>query len=131
MSYTIQTTIDADFEETLAATIDALESEGFGILSDIDMQGTFEAKLDQDFRQYRILGACNPPLAMEGLTEEIDLGTLLPCNVAVYEGANGDVVVSAADPVEVLDITDNPTLEPIATEVKERLENAIATLEAA
>lgn len=130
MSYTIRTTIDGEFEETLEATIDALESEGFGILSDIDMQAAFAAKLDEDFRKYRILGACNPPLAMEGLTKEIDLGTLLPCNVVVYESEDGDIVVSAADASEVLDVTDNPELEPIAAEIKELIENAVATLEA-
>ena len=125
MSYTMKITVDGDFDEVLEATESTLADEGFGILSDIDMGSTFEEKLDVDFRQYRILGACNPPLAHEAAGEEIDIGALLPCNVAVYEGEESDVVVTAADPETLLDITGNEALDDIAAEVRERLERVL------
>lgn len=84
MAYTIQTSVSADFGQVVETTIDALEDEGFGVLCDIDVQATLKEKLGEALRQYRILDACNPVLAHEGLNEEIELGALLPCNVIVF-----------------------------------------------
>lgn len=130
MTYTITTTLDASFETVLTELTNALEDEGFGILSDIDVQSTFHEKLDVEVNQYRILGACNPPLAHEGIAAEPNLGALLPCNVAIYESAEGEVVVSAVDPVQLLELAENPALDPIADEVKARLERVIDELDA-
>jgi len=126
--YTIRYTVETEFDETVDATTDALADEGFGILCDIDVQATLKEKLDEDFRDYRILGACNPPLAHEALTEEIELGALLPCNVIVYAHDDGTVGVSAVDPGVMLSVTDNPDLDPMAEEVGDRLSKAIETL---
>ncbi|MBS3761315.1 DUF302 domain-containing protein [Halodesulfurarchaeum sp.] len=130
MTYTITTTLDASFEDALTDLTNALEAEGFGILSDIDVQSTFQQKLDVEMDQYRILGACNPPLAHEGISAETELGALLPCNVVVYESADGEVVVSAVDPEQLLEIPENPALDEIAEEVKGRLERAFEELAA-
>lgn len=125
MSYTITRTVDGSFENVLAETESALAEEGFGILSDIDMGGTLQEKVGEDFRRYRILGACNPPLAYDSLSIDIELGALLPCNVTVYEGDDGDVVVGAVDPEAAIDLASNPELDDIAAEVKERLVRAL------
>lgn len=129
MSYTNRTRVAASFEDAIDTTIEALGAEGFGILSDIDVQNTMEEKLGESFRRYRILGACNPGLAYEGLNEEIDLGALLPCNVAVYETDDGEVVVSAVDPNSLMELADNEALEPIASEVGDRLERVLSAIE--
>ena len=105
MSYTLDTHVDGEFDDVVSETIDALEDEGFGVLCDIDVQSTFAEKLDEEFRQYRILGACNPQLAHQGLEDDIDLSTLLPCNVVVYDGDDGDVVVSAVNPERLIGVT--------------------------
>ena len=124
MTYTITTTIDAQFDDVVAEVTTSLEDEGFGVLSTIDLQTTLKEKLDVDIDQYQILGACNPALAHQGLVEEPALGALLPCNVIVYE-ANDDIVVSAVDPERLLDVTENPRLEEISTDVHERFERVI------
>ena len=128
MTYTITTTIDAPFDDAVAATTTALQEEGFGVLCDIDVQATLKEKLGEEFRQYRILGACNPALALEGLNEEIELGALLPCNVIVYETDDGAVTVSAVNPQQLVDIADNEALDSIATEVLERFERVLASV---
>lgn len=128
MTYTITTTIDAPFDDVVTAVTTALEDEGFGLLCDINVKTTLKEKLDVDVDQYRILGACNPPLAHEGLAEEPELGALLPCNVIVYETDGGDVVVSAVDPQQLVGITENPDLDGIAVDVHERFERVIATV---
>jgi len=128
MGYTIQTTVAGDFDETVETTIAALEDEGFGVLCDIDVRATFEKKLGEEFRQYRILGACNPGLAHEGLNEEIELGALLPCNVIVYETDDGEVVVSAVDPRQLVGIADNEALDSISNEVHDRFERVLASV---
>ncbi|MFC7139954.1 DUF302 domain-containing protein [Halosimplex aquaticum] len=128
MAYTIQTTSTDEFDQTVDATMEALENEGFGVLCDIDVQATLEEKLGEEFRQYRILGACNPSLALEGLKEEIELGALLPCNVIVYERDDGDVVVSAVDPAQLVGIADNDALDSIATDVQERFERVLESV---
>ncbi|MDF9748166.1 DUF302 domain-containing protein [Natrinema salsiterrestre] len=128
MEYTIQTSVTGEFDDVVVTTIAALEDEGFGVLCDINIQATLKEKLDEEFRQYRILGACNPPLAYEGLTEEIELGALLPCNVIVYETDNDEVMVSAVDPQQLVGIADNDALDSIATEVNERFERVLASV---
>ncbi|MFC7130485.1 DUF302 domain-containing protein [Haloferax chudinovii] len=128
MTYTITTTIDAQFDDVVTAVTTALQDEGFGILCDINVKTTLKEKLDVDVDQYRILGACNPPLAHKGLVEEPELGALLPCNVIVYETDGGDVVVSAVDPQQLVGITENPDLDEIAVDVHERFERVIATI---
>jgi uncharacterized protein (DUF302 family) len=128
VNYTIQASATGDFDDAVEATIAALEDEGFGVLCDIDVRATFEKKLDEDFRQYRILGACAPALAHEALSEEIELGALLPCNVVVYETDEGDVVVSAVDPKQLLSVTDNTALDAIASDVYERFERVLAAV---
>ena len=128
MTYTITTTVEAPFDDVIAEVTTALEDEGFGILSDIDVRSTLKEKLDVDVDQYRILGACNPSLAQQGLAQEPELGALLPCNVIVYE-TDGDIVVSAVDPQQLLGVADNPQLEEISTDVHERFERVITAID--
>ena len=128
MNYTIQTAVTGEFGDVVDTTIAALEDEGFGVLCDIDIQATLEEKLGEEFRRYRILGACNPALAHEGLNEEIELGALLPCNVIVYETDGGDIVVSAVDPQRLVGIADNDALDSIAIEVTERFERVLSAV---
>jgi uncharacterized protein (DUF302 family) len=127
MSYTLRTQVDGEFAAVVSETINALEDEGFGVLCDIDVQKTLKKKLDEDFRQYRILGACNPQLAHQGLKEDVELGTLLPCNVVVYED-DDSIVVSAVDPQRLIDVTDNDDLDPIGDDAHERFERVFETL---
>ena len=125
MTYTIDRTVDAPFDAVVEATEAALADEGFGILCDIDVSATLDEKLDVAFPRYRILGACNPPLAHEALQEEQRLGALLPCNVVVYEDDDGTVGVSAVDPGTMLSVVGNPALDPIAEDVAERFERVL------
>lgn len=128
MNYTIHTAVTGEFDDVVDTTIATLEDEGFGVLCDIDIQATLEEKLGEEFRRYRILGACNPALAHEGLNEEIELGALLPCNVIVYETDGGDIVVSAVDPQRLVGIADNDALDSIAIEVTERFERVLSAV---
>ncbi|WP_117595462.1 MULTISPECIES: DUF302 domain-containing protein [Haloprofundus] len=128
MSYTTKTQVSGSFDDVVEQTVSALEDEGFGVLCDIDVRATFEKKLDEQFRNYRILGACNPQLAHEGLNDEIELGALLPCNVIVYEDDDGTVTVSAVDPARLVGIAGNPDLDPIADEVSTRFERVLDSL---
>ena len=128
MSYTTQKQVDGRFNEVVEQTVNALENEGFGVLCDIDVQATFAEKLNEEFRQYRILGACNPQLAYQGLEEEPELGALLPCNVIVYEKDNKQVVVSAIDPDQLIGVTDNSNLSSIARDVSDRFERVLESL---
>ncbi|MDX9857612.1 MAG: DUF302 domain-containing protein [candidate division Zixibacteria bacterium] len=127
--YGIRTRVDGEFDKVVSQTINALKDQGFGVLSDIDVQETLKNKLDIDFRRYRILGACNPPLAYQALSEEIELGLLLPCNVIVYEIEEGACMVAAVDPVTSLSIVGNTALGPVAEEVRARLKEVLAVLE--
>ena len=128
MSYTTQKQVDGQFNDIVEQTTSALENEGFGVLCDIDVQATFAEKLDEEFRQYRILGACNPQLAYQGLEEEPELGALLPCNVIVYEKDDEQVVVSAIDPDQLIGVTDNSDLSSIARDVSGRFERVLDSL---
>lgn len=130
MSYTLDKEVDGEFDDVVEQTEEALAEEGFGILSDIDVEATLAKKLDVDFRQYRILGACNPPLAHQGLQAESQLGALLPCNVIVYETDEGDVAVSAVDPEVLLASVDNSELDEIAADVRERFDRVLGSLPA-
>lgn len=131
MSYTMDKRVAGSFDAVVERTISALSEEGFGVLSDIDVQQTLKQKLDADFRQYRILGACNPPLAKQALEADVQLGALLPCNVIVYETDDGDIGVSAVDPTVMLSVADDRALDSVASEVHERFERVLEGLPAA
>jgi uncharacterized protein (DUF302 family) len=126
--YTLNKHVQGEFDDVVAQTTTELSAEGFGILCDIDVQRTFKTKLDEEFRQYRILGACNPQLAQQALDVEIQLGALLPCNVVVYETEDGAVGVSAVDPEVLLSVVDNPALDQVAVDVREKFERVLDSL---
>jgi len=132
MHYTIQETVAGEFDDVVEATVAALEAEEFGVLTDIDVRATMAEKLDADFRNYRILGACNPPLAHQAMQAEVPLGTLLPCNVVVYAGDDGRTVVAAVDPETLLSVVDGgEDLDEVAADVRERFGRILADLTAA
>ncbi|MFH2010296.1 MAG: DUF302 domain-containing protein [bacterium] len=117
-----------DFNAALERVTNALKTEGFGVLTEIDVKATLKKKLDVDFRNYRILGACNPPLAHKALTGEPMIGLLLPCNVIVFEEDDGTVTVSAVNPAEMFKVVDNPGVASIATQVGEKLDRVMNAL---
>jgi uncharacterized protein (DUF302 family) len=121
-------TVDLGFEEAVETVTEELGKEGFGVLTEIDVQATLKKKLGEDMRPYKILGACNPPLAHQAVSAVPEIGLLLPCNVLVRENDEGKVRVSFMDPGAVLGLVDNPDVEPLAAEVKTRLERVLAAL---
>ncbi len=121
-------TVELPFDEAIAKVTSELETEGFGVLSDIDVAGKMKAKLDKDMPRYRILGACNPALAYQAISAVEDIGLLLPCNVLVREDAEGAVHVDFMDPESVLSLVNDPGVEPLATEVKGKLQRVLAAL---
>ena len=126
--FALQKTLDATFDEALARVPEALKAEGFGILTEIDVQATMKQKLGADMRRYKILGACNPPFAHEALTIDLAAGLMMPCNVVVHETDDHKAVVLAVDPTQSAAATGNPKLTELAVAVRERLERALARL---
>ena len=120
--------VDLGFDEAIETVTEELAKEGFGVLTEIDVQATLKKKLGEDMRPYRILGACNPPLAHQAVTAVPEIGLLLPCNVLVREDDEGKVRVSFMDPGSVLGLVDNPDVEPLAEQVREKLERVLAAL---
>ncbi len=121
------TRLQLPFEQVIERTTEELKKEGFGVLTKIDVKATLKEKLDADFRQYVILGACNPPSAYKALTCEIEIGLMLPCNVIVYEDGD-DIVVSAINPEMMMDFVQNPEMDAVADHVGTKLQRMIAAL---
>ncbi len=128
MEYYIQKTVSLGFDAALDRVREELKKEGFGVLTEIDVRDTMKKKLDRDFREYRILGACNPSFAWQALQVEERIGLLLPCNVIVQKTTDGRVEVAAIDPAASMQRVDNPKLEDVARQVKAKLERVIAAL---
>ncbi len=128
MDYYFTKTITGSFDDVIQKVTEALKAEGFGILTEIDIKATLKKKLDVDFYNYKILGACNPPFAYEALLAEDKIGTMLPCNVIVQEKVSGEVEVSAVDPAASMQAVENSDLNEIALEVRTRLQKVIDNL---
>lgn len=128
MNYYMSTTIGGSFDAAVEQVSEKLGEQGFGVLSDIDVKATMKQKLGEEFRNYRILGACNPPFAHKALQREDKIGTMLPCNVIVQELDNGRIEVAAVNPVVSMQGIDNPELEPVAEEIRGRLQTVINAL---
>jgi uncharacterized protein (DUF302 family) len=128
MSYYFSKTLDMPFDEAVTYVTEELMKEGFGVLTEIDVKATMKKKLDVDFRNYRILGTCNPPFAHRALEAEDKIGTMLPCNVIVQEVAVGTVEIAAVDPIASMQAIDNPALGEIAREVQAKLKRIVEDL---
>ncbi len=128
MSYHFSKTCTLTFDDAISKVTDDLKNEGFGILTEIDVQETLKKKLNVDFRKYTILGACNPPFAYQALQAEDKVGTMLPCNVIIQEQDGGRVEVSAVDPVASMMAIENPALAAIAGQVRSKLKRVIESL---
>lgn len=125
MSYYFSKIVNASFDEAVAKVTVELKEEGFGILTEIDVKETLKKKLNVDFKRYKILGACNPPFAYKALQAEDKIGTMLPCNVIVQEISNGQVEVTAIDPLASMQAVENPALTKIAAEISNKLKAVI------
>jgi len=128
MQYSFDKILDMPFDDALNRVVAELKKEGFGVLTDIDVQTTLKKKLDVNFRKYRILGACNPPFAYKALQAERRIGTMLPCNVIVQETDAGQIEVSAIDPIASMRAIENPNLREIADQVRDKLKKVIERL---
>jgi len=125
MSYYFSKIITSGFDEAVSKVTEALKQEGFGVLTDIDVKATLRKKLEVDFRNYRILGACNPPFAYKALQEEDKIGLMLPCNVIVQEIAPGQIEIAAIDPIASMQAVRNPGLQGIGEQVRDKLRKVI------
>jgi uncharacterized protein (DUF302 family) len=128
MQYSFNKVMDCSFDEAITRVVEELKKEGFGVLTEIDVQKTLKKKLDVDFRKYKILGACNPNYAYRALQLESRIGTMLPCNVIVQETESGEVEVAAVDPIASMQSIDNPDLGEVATQVQAKLKKVIEQL---
>ena len=128
MEYYFSKVVALSFEEAELKVVEELKKEGFGVLTEIDVQATLKKKLNVDFRKYKILGACNPPFAYKALQAEDMIGLLLPCNVIVQEKVDGKVTVAAIDPVSSMEKIDNEQLTVIAAQVRDKLSKVIAAM---
>ena len=128
MSYYFPKTLKIGFDDAVRRATETLKQEGFGIITEIDVKDTFKKKIKVDFRNYRILGACNPTLAHEALQIEDKVGTMLPCNVVVQDLGDGKTEVAAIDPVASMQAIDNPSLKQAAARVQEKLKRVIEAL---
>lgn len=128
MSYYFTNSLDIPFDDAVERVTEALKEEGFGVLTDIDVKATLKKKLNVDFKKYRILGACNPPFAYQALQAEDKIGTMLPCNVILQEKPDGNVEVSAIDPVASMQAVENRNLGRVAEEVRTKLKRVIDNL---
>jgi len=128
MSYYFAREVDLSFDEAVERATEELKKEGFGVLTEIDVKATLKKKLDADFRNYRILGACNPPFAHQALLAEPHIGLMLPCNVVVQDGENGKTLVSAIDPIASMQAVENESLGEVAEQVRVKLQNVIKSI---
>lgn len=128
MTYYFEKEIALNFEDAIIRVTEELKKEGFGVLTEIDVKATLKKKLDVDFRDYRILGACNPPLAYQALQAEPQIGLMLPCNVVVQESENGKTLISAIDPIASMQAVENPSLGEVAEQVRSKLQKVIESL---
>jgi len=125
MTYSYQKSVNLTYEQALEKTTEELQKEGFGVLTEIDVKATMKKKLNIDYNKYKILGACNPPLAHQALSADPEMGVLLPCNVVVYEGEGGKTVVSAIDAAAMFSVVGREDILPVAEEVNRKLKNVI------
>ncbi|MDP4268864.1 MAG: DUF302 domain-containing protein [Bacteroidota bacterium] len=128
MDYYFSKTVSASYDEAIRRTTEALQSEGFGVISEIKMHDKLKEKLNVDFKKYTILGACNPPFAYKALQAEDKIGTMLPCNVLVIEQAPGEIEIAAVNPIASMMAITNPALGEVALLVTDRLQRVIASL---
>lgn len=128
MSYYFSKNLSGDFNSIIDKVIASLKTEGFGVLTEIDVKETLKKKLDVDFKKYKILGACNPPFAYKALQAEDKIGAMLPCNVTVIEQDNGKVEVAAVDPVASMQAIQNQSLASVANEVRNKLKKVVDSL---
>ncbi|TFH00313.1 MAG: DUF302 domain-containing protein [Calditrichales bacterium] len=125
MTYSYRKEVEMSFEQALERVTEELQKEGFGVLTEIDVQATLKKKLNVDRKKYMILGACNPPLAHKALQSDPEIGVLLPCNVLVYETEDGKIIVSAVDAQVMFQVVGDERVQPIAAEVNNRLKTVI------